>query len=420
MVMSSIALRTAGSGPVPRWEEDALGFLIAPLSREVFMADHYERTAMIGIRGKPDRYARLLTLEMLDGFVAGADLREGMVDLTNHRDRISRDDYIDERGQVSRIAVAEEYLRGATIILPHLHDSLPGLGHFCRALEEVFTCHVQTNVYLTPRSEGGAANQGFPPHYDNHDVFVMQVSGSKAWRLYGTPVQTPYRGERFELGRHETGDPTEEFTLGPGDCLYLPRGLMHDAENVGDEPSLHITVGLITKTWADLMLEAVSELALGEPDFRRSLPAGFAAREFDRARAQAHFDRLVALIAEKASMDGAFDLLADNFIRARRPDVSGVIAGSRSAPAPGDRWRRRRFVPWNIAGDGGKIVLIGPGGDTGFEMEEGAALEIALSGAPFTRADLICPDPDALIRALWAAGYIERIEPDGDGSGGGT
>ncbi len=415
--MGSKALQAANA---PHWEEDALGFLVAPLSRDAFMTEHYERAAMIGIRGESSRYAGLLTLEMLDRFIASADLREGMVDLTNHRDRISRDDYVDEDGRVSRIAVAEEYLRGATIILPHLHDSLPGLGEFCRALEEVFTCHIQTNVYLTPRSEGGTANQGFPPHYDNHDVFVLQISGSKAWRLYGTPVETPYRGERFELGRHETGDPTQEFTLGPGDCLYLPRGLMHDAENIGDEPSLHITVGLITKTWADLVLEAVSELALDEPDFRRSLPAGFAARDFDRAGAQTYFDRLMKLIAGKASMDGAFDLLADNFVRARRPNTGGVIAGSRRPIDPGDRWRRRRFVPWNIAGDDGKMVLIGPGGDTGFEVEDGAALEIALSGTAFARADLNCADPDALVRALWAAGYIERIEPDGDGSGGGT
>ena len=67
----------------------------------------------------------------------------------------------------------------------------------------------------------------------------------------------------------------------------------HDAENVGDEPSLHITVGLITKTWADLLLESISELALNEPAFRRSLPAGFANRDFDRDRAGDHFDMLI-------------------------------------------------------------------------------------------------------------------------------
>ncbi len=397
------------AGESPRWEEDALGFLIAPIGKEDFLENYYERKPLITARNEPDRYADLLTLDIVDHFINSADLREGLVDLTNHRNRIERTDYVDDDGRISRAVVAEEYLNGATIILPQLHDSIFNLGEFCRALEEVLTCHMQTNIYLTPQvSEEGEANQGFPPHYDNHDVFVMQISGSKAWRIYGTAVETPFRGERFEVGRYEPGEVTQEFTLNPGDCLYLPRGIMHDAENAGEEPSLHITVGMITKTWADLMLEAVSELALSSPDFRRSLPAGFAQRDFDREQARQHFDRLIKLIAKQASMDGAFDLLADNFVRGRRPNVSGVISASAVAK-PGDRYRRRRFVPWNVADDEGKLILIGPGGDLEFKAEEGDALDIALSGDAFTAADLAHEKPEELIRSLWAGGYLERL-----------
>jgi len=396
--------RPKAADPSPSWETDALGFLIAPVTPEEFLGRYYEREALINIRGEPDRYADLLTLDILDHFINSADLREGMIDLTSQKKRMSRDDYIDEGGRISRVAIAEEYLDGATIILPQLHDSIFKLGEFCRALEEVFSCHMQTNIYLTP-----SGNQGFPIHYDNHDVFVMQVSGAKAWRVYGVPVETPFRGERFELGQYEPGPISKEFTLSPGDCLYLPRGMMHDAENVGEEPSLHITVGLITKTWADLMLESISELALTSPEMRRSLPAGFAGRDFDREAARAQFDRIRQEIADKAGMDGAFDLLADNFVRGRRPNVSGVISASVSGPQAGDRFRRRRFVPWNVADDEGKLVLIGPGGDLDFEAEEGDALDVALSGAPFTAADLKCKDPAELIKTLWSGGYLERI-----------
>ncbi|MEA3046948.1 MAG: bifunctional lysine-specific demethylase and histidyl-hydroxylase [Sphingomonadales bacterium] len=406
--MAGVAIKKTGSkaaaGPSPSWEEDALGFLIAPVRPQDFLGRYYEREALVNVRSEPDRYADLLTLEILDHFVNSADLREGMIDLTSQKNRISRDDYIDEQGRVSRVAVAEEYLDGATIILPQFHDSIFKLGEFCRALEEVFSCHVQTNIYLTP-----SGNQGFPIHYDNHDVFVMQVSGAKAWRLYGVPVETPFRGEQFQLGQHEPGPVSQEFTLNPGDCVYVPRGMMHDAENVGEEPSLHITVGLITKTWADLLLVSVSELALTSPDFRRSLPAGFAGRDFDREAARALFDKLKREIADHASMDSAFDLLADNFVRGRRPNVSGVISAAVAGPQEGDRYRRRRFVPWNVADDEGKLVLIGPGGDLSFEAAEGDALDVALSGAPFTAADLACEDPAELIKTLWSGGYLERL-----------
>lgn len=407
--MSGAALNKAGpkaakAAPSPGWEEDALGFLIAPVTPETFLTRYYEREALVNIRGEPDRYADLLTLQILDDFINSADLREGMIDLTSQKNRISRDAYIDESGRVSRVAVAEEYLDGATIILPQFHESIFKLGEFCRAVEEIFSCHVQTNIYLTP-----SGNQGFPIHYDNHDVFVMQVSGAKAWRLYGVPVETPFRGERFELGQYEPGPVSQEFTLNPGDCVYVPRGMMHDAENVGDEPSLHVTVGMITKTWADLLLESISELALTSPEFRRSLPAGFAGRDFDREAARVHFDTLRQEIAANASMDSAFDLLADNFVRGRRPNVSGVISAAVSGPQEGDRYRRRRFVPWNVADDEGKLVLIGPGGDLDFGADDGDALDVALSGAPFAAADLKCKEPAELIKTLWSGGYLERI-----------
>ena len=208
--------------------------------------------------------------------------------------------------------------------------------------------------------------------------------------------------------------------MNPGDCIYLPRGLMHDAQSLGDEPSLHITVGLITKTWADLLLEAISELAMNEPIFRRSLPAGYADRNFDREAAARYFDEIINTISDKAEMDSAFDLLADNFIRARQPNVSGVITASRTAPRPDDRYRRRRYAPWNVAeDDDGKLVLIGPGGDLDFTPAEGDALERALSGAPFVAADLKCEKPDELVQRLWAAGYLEKAVLK-DGSGGGT
>ena len=70
--------------------------------KEDFLENYYEQKPLINIRNEPDRYADLLTLDIVDHFINSADLREGLVDLTNHRNRIERDDYIDEDGRVSR------------------------------------------------------------------------------------------------------------------------------------------------------------------------------------------------------------------------------------------------------------------------------------------------------------------------------
>jgi hypothetical protein len=63
---------------------------------------------------------------------------------------------------------------GATIILPQLHFRVPALATLCRLLERRFSQRFQADIYLTPP---GA--QGFGTHYDNHDVFILQVAGSK-------------------------------------------------------------------------------------------------------------------------------------------------------------------------------------------------------------------------------------------------
>lgn len=380
---------------------EVLAELIAPLDADAFLADYYEQQPLVAPGGDPTRFAHLLSAEAIDDFLSGGDVREGMIELSNHKAPVSRDSYIDETGRIRTAVVAREYGQGTTIVLNQLHENHYPLGQLARAMEEVFSSQVTTNIYLTP-----PANQGFPPHYDNHDVLVLQVSGRKLWRLWETPVDTPYRGERFEQSGFKAEKVSREFILGPGDCAYIPRGVMHDAENVGEEPSLHVTVGLFTKKWADLVLEAVSELALAEPAFRRSLPPGFASPDYDREEARAQFEALIGLVGENAEMDGAFDLLADAFIRARRPNVRGLITAA--APA-GGRYRKRPFVPWNAAEDDeGRIVLIGAGGDILFAAADGDALERALSGEPFSAADLPASDPQQMVALLWSHGFLER------------
>jgi lysine-specific demethylase/histidyl-hydroxylase NO66 len=64
--------------------------------------------------------------------------------------------------------VAEEYARGATIVLQALHFSWLPAARYCRGLEQALGIPVQANAYLTPGSA-----QGFAVHHDVHDVFVL-------------------------------------------------------------------------------------------------------------------------------------------------------------------------------------------------------------------------------------------------------
>jgi len=392
----------AGQAPARPWAADALSWLIGPITHQEFFDRYYEREALIVRRDEPTRFAPLLSIAHLDGLIASADLRANTIDLADASRELDREAWVMDGGAVDRAVIAHQHALGATIILQQLHQSDPDLAAFCRAMEQTFSCHVQTNIYLTPPSA-----QGFHTHYDNHDVFVLQVEGEKLWRLYGTPVTTPYRGEGFERGKYDLGEKTSEFVLKAGDCAYVPRGLVHDASTSGDGPSLHITCGLIVKTWAEVVLEAVSEVALSEPEFRRSLPPGHAHRDYDRTQAQALFDRLMKILPERARMDSAFDLMVDGFIRSRDSDIAGAVISGALPLDPAQAYVLKATIPWRLAEDGDTLVLIAPGGDLDIKQAEEAAYRRALSGDPFVLADLGLDDADKVLRRLIAFGVIE-------------
>jgi ribosomal protein L16 Arg81 hydroxylase len=135
---------------------------------------------------------------------------------------------------------------------------------------------VQVNAYVTP-----SQSRGFDDHYDVHDVFVLQTSGEKRWRLH-PPVQVaplrdqPWNGRQAEVEQAARQAPSHEFTLGPGDCLYLPRGWLHSATALGGV-SIHLTIGVHVWTRRHIA-EELTALALqmtsAEPELRTSLPLG--------------------------------------------------------------------------------------------------------------------------------------------------
>ena len=63
-------------------------------------------------------------------------------------------------------------------MLDRLNERDPRLALFCRMLGPELGRSFQTNAYLTP-----PYGQGYLPHWDNHEVFILQVMGSKRWNI---------------------------------------------------------------------------------------------------------------------------------------------------------------------------------------------------------------------------------------------
>ena len=167
--------------------------------------------------------------------------------------------------------VVDRYRRGDTVVLQGLHHTNPHLARLANNLALALDHPVQVNAYLSP-----ASARGLDLHFDFHDVFVVQLGGSKRWRIWAPLPRTtdPVKGRHSIAAPRldELGDPLLDLTLEAGDCLYLPRGYPHAAETT-DQPSDHLTIGLLAVTWQRVLRKAIdAEVAAGR--LTGSLPVG--------------------------------------------------------------------------------------------------------------------------------------------------
>jgi ribosomal protein L16 Arg81 hydroxylase len=378
--------------------------LLAPIGRDVFLRAHWEQQPLVVHREDRAWWRDLLTVDDLNRVLTTRHMHHPGVGLINAARKIAPEEFTYPSGLIDTARLYRHFAEGSTISLNGFETEHPALAALCRSMERDLSTRFQTNLYYTPENA-----QGFRTHYDSHDVFVLQVHGSKHWRLYNTPVELPYRRQEFHPDEHATGEVTAEFVLHPGDLAYVPRGVMHDARTTGDE-SLHVTLGVLFTSWTDVVVESLGLLGLRDPTFRKGLPVGFARADFDRGPARAQFRDLLRRFAEGADFDAAFEHFIDDLVDTRQPILPGQIDQvHRLASITVASRVSQRDVLYRIREEGDHAVLQVYGGTINFPKFALGALRYAMEHARFTPADL--PDLDdegrvTLVRRLVREGVL--------------
>merc|ERR1712202_58595 len=152
-----------------------------------------------------------------------------------------------------------------------------GVWRLCSTLQDHFQNMVGANVYLTP-----PGTQGFAPHWDDVEVFMLQLEGKKHWRIYSprNKEETLPRFSSANLEQDEVGTPIIEVDLEPGDMIYMPRGTIHQGNCLSEEHSLHITISTYQmNSWTDLLEKllpaALTAASQEDLQFRQGLPRDF-------------------------------------------------------------------------------------------------------------------------------------------------
>lgn len=363
-------------------------------------------------------FADVFSLDALDALLAPGGLRAPALRLVRDGKVIPRSTYTSSQftagtrmsDAIDSDAVLRAFAGGATVVLQGLHRLLPSVQRFCVGLERSLGHPVQANAYLTPA--GG--ERGLGVHHDTHDVFVLQLFGAKLWRLYA--VETVHAVASYPASRRhpDPGAPISTHKLAPGDCLYLPRGVPHDAESL-ETAALHLTLGIRSPTWLDVM-QRVFASAHEELELRAPLPVAYAD---DQTAFEAVISQKLACVAKWLTSRDPGEVAQREIARRVVPAVDRrgrlmrlAYAGPIAPTTPLERIGPR----WTLSLDQGQVTLSTQHKriQLRFPAHVAPALRVFIDASQFcaddTREFLDPSGALVLVRRLHREGFVTRTD----------
>ena len=389
----------------------SMAHLLKPISLETFLSRYYEREPLIIDRDTPSHYDGLITVDALEDIICATALTSDDILVVDDSREIDPEDYICADEKIDAVRVQRLFDEGATISLRQMQNKVPSLATLCRSAEQQFSCAFQANLYFSPPNA-----QGFKTHHDTHDVFILQILGSKHWQKYEPVVPLPLRGQGYYWETPPDGPPVTDFTLRPGDLFYCPRGIPHNAR-ASQEASLHISVGAMVGTWAELLLEVVADVALRDPAFRASLPPGYVTNDVAPEVLGKTLQDLLARLQLQAPPRHVLGMMADRFIIGRPALISGQSRTLLAAAALTleSRVGGRPGLLYRMSEHRKKITLVCNSRQIAFPRFTASSLKFALCSPSFLVRDLPGSLSDSgkivLIRRLMREGLVITV-PD--------
>ncbi|XP_053167048.1 ribosomal oxygenase 2 isoform X2 [Hemicordylus capensis] len=310
--------------------ENVFESLIFPIKQDEFWREYWEKKPLLLQRNDPSvasYYRSLFQLSDLkalvnQGLYYGRDVN--VCRCVNGKKKIFNKD-----GKVSYVELKKDFdQKKATIQFHQPQRFKDELWRIQEKLECYFGSLVGSNIYITP-----PGSQGLPPHYDDVEVFILQLEGEKHWQLYQPTVHLAqeYNAEPED----RIGTATYDFLLKPGDFLYFPRGTIHQADTPpGVSHSTHVTISTCqNNSWRDFLLDVfpglVLDTAKDDVEFRKSIPRQLLMKVdlSDSSKQLSGFLRCLADRLENGRELKSSDMKKD-FIMNRLPPFSGTSLDS--------------------------------------------------------------------------------------------
>ena len=336
-----------------------LASLLAPATVQSFLEASWGRQPFLSKSDAGNRFHDFLDVRQFE-FLLSAVATPGWVSFVKEVVRSPSREQLTRDGTLDIAAIHRALSDKQSLLLTKVHRLHPATGLLCRQIATdlraagvVLRKPIRANAYYTP-----PRSQGFAPHYDDHDVLVLQLHGTKLWRIHGEAVRWPRKPMADALGADALNSNPREAILQAGDVFYLPRGFVHEALAM-DTSSLHLTLSVQAATWSDV-LERLIELEdrLGEP-----LPLGFCAKGVPQRSDKARVSEIGSTMANWPSLGRAIaDVYNSTFIEGDLPPNGLLARAGADAMVESGTWLEvAEGIAANVELDGRTAILRLPG-----------------------------------------------------------
>ncbi|TSK58200.1 Ribosomal oxygenase 1 [Bagarius yarrelli] len=306
-------------------------WLIHPVTAKTFFRDTWEKKPLLIRRQNQHYYDGLFSTAEFDRILRNNDVQYGVnLDVTSYTN--GKRETHNPPGRALPYSVWGFYENGCSLRMLNPQAFSSTVWNVLSILQEKFGSMAGANVYLTP-----AGTQGFAPHYDDIEAFIVQLEGKKHWRVYNPRSENDVLSlvSSPNFSQSEIGKPMLDVVLEPGDMLYFPRGFIHQGDCLPDAHSLHITISSYQRnSWGDLLLKvmpAALEMAMEEDvEFRKGLPLDYLTymgvqnsdkEDPRRDRFLSHMEGLIKRLVSYAPVDAGVDQKACEFLHDCLPPV---------------------------------------------------------------------------------------------------
>jgi hypothetical protein len=289
--------------------------LVAPFTEAEFLTHLRDRTVAFVPTSGPHRFETLLDWDELNHLIESVHYPIERLSVLGNPFSVSF--YLND-DRVDLAAFSSLMDQGAHIIFGRLDEYVPSLWRLCRQIAEQTGERVTAEAIVT--SGKGCA---LPQHYNNEDICVLQMAGSKRWQLCGPAVVNPVKSMLDQPTPQSA--PFFDEVLRAGDFLFLPAGYWHRCEN-GAGRSLHVSILFEPPYGRDVVASLASQLAADET-FKQPLT-----RYADASALAAHETALKSRLIDQVQVWSLASFLAERAAARSKPGgihIEGTKADSR-------------------------------------------------------------------------------------------